>query len=418
MKLKVKKSYTFRILFYIELYSILVLSGSAFISVQEHDFIRPYLNLLINLIALFFLAASLRCFRKYCSHLFGILGVLIFYTIIQGLNYTPSALDLAEDMLSFFLFVTMIIGLERMRVDYEKAIYKVIYIISFLSLVMYIAVVILNINIPYTEFGQSEEIYYRSYLMLYSWTHRYVRPWNSFNRITSMFWEPGVYAIYLNYALYYLLYRKSYEKKDKLAIAIICINVLLTVSTSGWILTLILLAFRLINNTRYRKIAYIPMVMIVIPIIVQVLSLKQSSNAVSYSLRTTDLIEGLRLFVNNPILGVGYENVGAYSAAQNMSRGNSNGLINWLYQNGLAGTIIMVIPFIMVYKKLQMKSDIRTFNFFVITYLICNLTEPLITRPFNRLILSIVLFKAISSGRKGYGKLKKQTNINDCTKVL
>lgn len=145
---------------------------------------------------------------------------------------------------------------------------------------------------------------------------------NAFFRNYGLFWEPGAYQIFLNFALIFEMFFA--DKMNKNRICIYIITIITTFSTTGYIaLIIILLAYAI----RYKKIKH--KVFILLPIIIFIITIlftkimpqkyinlvfdkltgvfsEEASLKYTTKTRINAIIYPLKEFLNSPILGVGY----------------------------------------------------------------------------------------------------------------
>lgn len=127
------------------------------------------------------------------------------------------------------------------------------------------------------------------------------------------FWEPGLYQIYLNFALYYELFRKKTNRKT--AGFLIC-AVLTTTSTTGIFLLIIILTGWLFSRCgkKMRKILAVPLGLGGLGMILFVWIEKTTYSAGNVSARLSDLLILLEKIAAHPITGNGMGNQGAFNA--------------------------------------------------------------------------------------------------------
>ena len=234
---------------------------------------------------------------------------------------------------------------------------------------------------------------YRS--ILYIFTYHVMRDDPSLlPRPDGFFWEPGVFQLYLNLYLYLCLF--VFKNKWQTIIAVIA--TLTTQSTTGVVICLILISYYItieyINKgtlaSRIRK-TFVG-IAILIPFIILTSGnvedklygdMKGSSWAREY-----DLITGINVIINNPIIGIGFD-YGQYyklsrtlgyqdTALDNSStidRGNSNGIIFLFYSVGIPLGLVFLIGLV---NQKFFKHKLLISLIFIISCL----SESLIFTPF------------------------------------
>ena len=80
-------------------------------------------------------------------------------------------------------------------------------------------------------------------------------------------------------------------------------------------------------------------------------------------------------------MGTGIFNIAEFEQLQNLSRGNSNGFMTWLFTTGLVGSAIVIWPFISNLKKQSRGEETYKYLIFITYFVVSNMTEPLYTTP-------------------------------------
>ena len=138
---------------------------------------------------------------------------------------------------------------------------------------------------------------------------------NTFYRIpraTSIFWEPGVYAAYLNILL--LLELFYHEKIDNKYVLLVLVSIALTTSTTGYIvLILILIAYILTRHTdqlRGKILIFILLAILILVITVNEtflyqLTSKVTDNSESFKNRWLSIAGNILVIKEAPLFGLG-----------------------------------------------------------------------------------------------------------------
>ncbi len=191
--------------------------------------------------------------------------------------------------------------------------------------------------------------------------HIIVEDLTSVIRPDGFFFEPGVYQIYLNLYLYLALFRFRQASHAILAL----ISVLLTQSTTGLAIAVLLLGAALINQLangpRRRKLIALVITAFLAPVILnlgydnlndKLFGVGQGSSWA----REYDLFTGLNIIAENPWLGIGFD-VNRYleasgrwgfdntllTATQLAERPTSNGLVQLFYSMGVPLGLVFLI---------------------------------------------------------------------------
>lgn len=343
---------------------------------------------------------------KYWNGTLGICALICIILLLANLINNPlSSFHFGIRVIWFLIIFCLCIFDREKAVESVFIYYKVIILLSFASLIVF---VILSIYpLPYTIISSEDGYSYMKYLRFY-----YVMPneivtfpFISGNRVQCFFWEPGMFAVHLVLALYIELFIKIKQNIFNMFCLFICI--LLTNSTTGIILGVgVVVAHLFLNkklNNYIRTILIIPSLYIAILVIYNVWNEKTAVMFIgsSYGNRMADIVLGVKLFLENILIGVGYNNLESYAYVfQNqygLSRGNSNGLIVWLFSTGLIGAIPVLFPFIkdLVISKRKIYSAI-----FVCIFFLLSMTEPIMTSPVMMFLICSQYFKILSVSKK------------------
>lgn len=375
---------------YLICFLMIYLSGSAAISTNEDASIFRILSISLIGFCLAYDLVYIKSIKSIKCAIF-VLCCGILYLIIECLIYRETILGLVLRLLFVVVFV-MVLCSDRVDVErFFQCVYRIVISIAVITLIMFLGVNIFKINIPYEYVANgTDPTFYRSYLGFFYTAGTYLRDFPlteiSIYRLQSFFWEPGVYAVYLVYALFYFVYVE--KNKSKFHIAVLLLSIALTFSTTGICIGIALFSIYWFDNIRINKLSkifmFIPIVLVVAVAIMIVWTTKrvESSHVTgSYYLRRQDLIEGLRLMLQKPLLGWGYKNYYVFEIAQNLGRGCSNGLVTLGYTMGIVGLGIVLFPFFSsVYlsvKRIRLRELV-----FLIVFVLTNMTEPLILMPF------------------------------------
>ena len=220
----------------------------------------------------------------------------------------------------------------------------------------------------------------------YSWGRgHYVNPLYSFtkdNRNYGIFYEPGVYQIVLNTALYLLLFARDQftlsRRVYNLALVILIVTVFTSGSTTGYLnLAFILIGVLLMKGKSkiQKRVALICGMFIVVAafdyiingdnslvniyILDKIFETRITSSVINYNTSG-----GARLYIvelalealkSNPFFGLGANYVSeAVNAKFSLGFGTGNGFCSMIASKGLVTTIITIVPFLyMAYKNLN-----------------------------------------------------------------
>lgn len=233
-------------------------------------------------------------------------------------------------------------------------------------------------------FSVSPEI--GSYHLLYTFFGRSEK-YLGIHRSQGLFWEPGVYQMYLNIALHYFLF---YGRKKWAVPAIV--GILLTLSTTGVVLAGLQIAYYTIFNDLplRRRLA---MFIIVIPLIASygMFAFTLTNDKISgsregsYLARSFDTQNGVAVALAHPF-GIGFNNQKYQElAAGNVfgvdtkiqtDRGQTNGIVMLIYSTGWLWAVVLL--YLTYRQRIMMRHKFLLFSVLFGSLL----TEPLFFSPF------------------------------------
>lgn len=411
MKIKFKVPRLFKVVLYTEAFLIVYLSGCVPVSINLYPKVNNIFSLLMITIALSVGIKILKLHNE-CKRILIYFLCLFVYFFICILNFSETYLSLAIRLIWFLVFIIFTRYTQYNNIDFYKMIYNVIIFLSGISLVAFFLINIMKIEIPYQivymDKSISYSLRYYNYFGLY-----YVNPTSIVNifgrniiKLNAIFWEPGVYAIFLNIALYYHIYCLS--EKKKFPFILLIISIICTMSTTGLCVCVCLLTLNFLrkrNIQSVRKLFLAPCFATAIYIISIFLQYKKNSTNYtmgSYSLRIQDLFLGLKLWKSNILLGTGFNNTEVYTQLQGLGRGNSNGLVTWCFTMGVLGVILIVFPFVKNIIQTHERRVREQQIVYGIMLIILNMTEPMYTLPIMYFILANAYASNFRESKKSY----------------
>lgn len=308
--------------------------------------------------------------------------IIAHYILMNGIEN----IQIVVQILVLFLVSTTYTFLEPEK-NYQRIRYFVQAIIftSIISTILYLFIV-LGISIPYTGTTLGTNTIW--YLENFTFDGR-----GFFGiRNAGIFWEPGMYQIYLNFAIIYLLYSGTewHKKLKKYLIAYLVIAIGTTYSTSGYVLCAALIVYYILA---YRKVNLKKIVLIILGVILAIyaapLILNNINNKLSvgnsFNYRYNDIYIGVKLILKHPIWGYGINSDMYYqyhSISTGVLRGNSNGIMNILIYFGFIGLPIYFYCFtktINIFKDVLSKESRGAIWIWLIVS-VCS--EPIVLHPF------------------------------------
>ncbi len=277
---------------------IIFLSG-AVMYINNND---PFL--ILSLVLSLFFLLKIGKLEKNFVLFFCLLGLLIILTCI----FNTDTLKFAT---YFGFLIRLIYSMSFVLLfsfeDFMNSYLKVMAFLASSSLVFYFVGLFsfdslnnLNLNII-TDYSS---YYGNAYLYVY----RYPYYRTSLLRNTSIFWEPGAYQAFLNLAIIFELKRK---KPNSFRMAIFIVSLITTFSTTGYITFLLITLksfFEKSNNSKKTFLILLITLIFILTIFSEVIINKLSTDNLSFSRRILDAKIDLKIFFENPLLGVGYNN--------------------------------------------------------------------------------------------------------------
>lgn len=286
---------------------------------------------------------------QFSDMIFIIWSLLFIFTVIQRLKG-----GFGE---GFGLFSAMIYGAyisRRFEIGKVKTVFiKAIIVITAFSLVGYI------INNYFVSLNSLLPKYTNSNNVTFAFGLVYNYILNEPIRNCGAFWEPGIFASWIEFALVLILFDKE-NKTKKIGIIILILGVLSTYSAAGYLVLLILLALYLMNisdkikNGRTRVISRLCIILasIVICFVLYPLLVQNFENdyylgslfgeSFWQSSRIYSIVQNWELFIQNPLIGFGQ----SYVEGHIVNVGNTASSVFMLASYGILGafyTIALVI---------------------------------------------------------------------------
>lgn len=339
--------------------------------------------------------------------------IMCFFLIIEAFKYPESISSLLIRFLWFYGFLGYCYYCKKKNMHIMRIFSEIVVALASLALILWFLISICGLyNLGFTATKLSYSVTYYIWHGLFGYTPFYSINIMGFKayRMQGMFWEPGVYQLYLNLAIYHFLFERN-AKNDIKKLIILYINLFLTLSTTGMCIGILLLGVYITNLPKFRKSKKLLIVISTVNIsiacgyVIFVKAMESVQNAAvggigSMATRFSDLIIGFRLFFENFFIGAGYGNEKLFELSQGWGRGSSNGLIYWMYMMGIIGLVIVIFPFIRNIRKSKDKVTKRKRILLFIIFILCNLSEPLYYAPLNWFWVASEYIKLIMSFSK------------------
>lgn len=166
--------------------------------------------------------------KRVNNFLFVFLMVFIAVILISGLvNHNINNINSSIKMIVILTFSFLYCSIYSVESS-VRAFLNIMYVLALTSLILYFSVNVLNISIPSIQVLNSNNIAY-NYLVIYSYFDGFMQFRNN-----SVFWEPGIYASFIIFSLYLEMY--FYDSKRLCRVFILCISLITTLSSAGFVL--------------------------------------------------------------------------------------------------------------------------------------------------------------------------------------
>lgn len=376
-----------RVILHIVALVLIYISGAAITSIDAGAHIGLILNFVIYVFGLYCIVKQFGNF-KMDTKMLALLCVTIVFGTICGINYVPSVVKVIKRLALFIIFFMIAKYIEKKRIPFEKYLYDVVLCLAYIALIFFLAINIFHLDLPHEVLAHGTNTIdtYNNYLYIFFTGSNYFTGnilGIQFYRLQGIFWEPGVFAIYLNLALFYYFF--CIENKKKVHMVILLIDIFFTVSTTGLCVAAVLAGAYMIDRIygiQSKIVVFVP-IAILVAFTVAVIWLEKkniSDNAwSSYALRTNDLINSLKIWKSHFLFGTGFNNTEMFQGTIE-NRGNSNGLLTWCYTTGFIGTVAIFYP--MIGNIIRYKGKRIMYLLFLGTFIAVNMTEPLINSYF------------------------------------
>ena len=386
MKVNINKRIIRYIVLYITAFFMVYESGSlpSIISINDLWLDKMLLFIPIGIIAL----SALKTKANWTS-LFIWTMIFMIFIILNSVVCIDTTTNLIYRLLIFLSIYLCVLYTELRNINFETIICHIIVFFAFTSAIIYLCVYILKVPIPHSFFylGKNGLRYFSYGGIYYDQGYSNIQFGMNLNRMTGPFWEPGVYQIFLNYALYRYV---VIEKSNKFVIALLLFDIFFTMSASGWLCAIVIIVIGIAKSPKFTnksKIFIFIFLSLFGGIATKfVLFSKFSetfSNKSSAYIRMNDFLLGLKIFIENPILGIGFNNTEPFIDTGIL--GSSNGFMTIAYTTGIVGMVFVLLPFI--YNIIKRKKERYKSVLYFIMIVFFNFSEPVYYFPFMMYIL-------------------------------
>lgn len=317
---------------------------------------------------------------------FGVMVSLTILFLLSGIINNQPGLIIIKNL---FSLVTLWLFIIYYRFeDVLKAFYKVVYFIAVISIPMYLLSVLgpsfLN---SFTAIGTNGRIYYNYILFDHI---------VGYNRNCGLFWEPGAFSSFLCLAI--LIWVTQVDNSIDVGyrrILVLLLALITTFSTTGYLcfaLILILYLFLKKRNKTEKIIVFtliLAAVIFVLPTyytsvfginsqtfgkIYNFLQYRDDYIAGTFtssvSVRLFSITKAFEVFLNNPILGVGHNNL--VELTQKFTLGSITcTFINWFAINGFLYGLLMILGYVKLSRQINARAIVKILVLIILLINIC-----------------------------------------------
>lgn len=339
---------------------------------------------------------SLKVSKNNFGRLIALLAILVCNI---ALTSTPFLImnNLPTYLLLIGLFcVSEVIGLE----EYNHTYINIMCFLAATSLLFWFLSQFDIVIGSFTISADNNVDYWMNPFYIYRWASRGVQFYGINPRNQGIFWEPGAFQGYLNWALLLLLNKYNLKKKQiRIKAIVLMLTIASTQSTTGYFVFALVLTMSYLNHVQEKGlkihtliVLFAGLVLIFLVLNSNVVQMKFSDSSTGYEsflTRLNDNINGIKIALISPVFGLGYSTPRYFDLlAQYGIVANSSGILCALQEFGLFfGSF-----YLLCYIKGQWKS-VRfkhwSLVIFIIAMLILNSGEVFITRA----IFLIYLFR-------------------------
>ncbi len=383
-------------------------------SYYSKNLVRESVNTFLSAVVICIICLAYK--RKVRTNNYAILIVILlivlgsFSSLLAGDSIT-AIISPAIDWLLAFLFVSVVDF-----ADFKNAYVKVITFTCLLSIIA---------ELLYYGFPSALSIF----PTLQNTAGNYVRnlwfvvvPTFGTYRLQGFAWEPGVFQFLINVAIFFVLSANKWDKKNVFALAILIVSLVLTLSTTGYIVGAVV--FLLFGLRKYEEkktdlkivfkllvscVALFAAVVVLFNVLPDTIGGStfgfsklesffkggsSSDHIDSASVRYDSIYYPLVAFISNPVFGVGYTGLNNLSVYMHHNMTTCTPVNYFAIYGALYGAIIMVL-FYGVCSKLSKKFIKRVLYF--VGFLIAVSSEQFVNYLFLDIIICFGIYQGVES---------------------
>lgn len=374
-----------------------ILASGSVIGFVLHNIFVDICICLLELGYIIFLSKNIIISRKYKFLIF----FLFLFIWSQFIAYSGSVIYALRFLLLTIISTSFFNAIYLDKINIFQYFEHIVRALTIINLVLYILCSLLKIISPLNIVSNDLLAYYTNYYYLY-----FEIPFAVVNigpvtiqRNTGIFWEPGVWQLYVNIAL--LIYLLKNEKKKIYVILLYSAAIVTTFSTTGLILYMgIILYMELVYKKSLLKKTFAAILGAgAFFVSVQLLISKIDNYTASFVYRMSDFYNSFKVLRQSFLVGCGLNNDKLFMIYSE-GRGNTNGVLAWLCYTGIIGAVIILFPLLKNWIAIRKKDERFFFFFVIILLLIINMSEPIFTFAFNIAVISL-LYSEILPFRNG-----------------
>lgn len=379
------------IIFYIYIYfvcSLIIITSGTIINI-----INPVYTPLLVIIGIPLIPNLIMIKNFKYIYIFTVVSILI-----QLVVYFSGYIALQSYFIRIIVILAFLNYCRIKNVDFFKITRQILTILVLTTSIFYVLVEIMQLNIPYSIVKDENLLSYRNYFnVYYSLNFSPITLYGIvFGRITSIFWEPGLYAVFLNFIIIQILFlEKKFSKLNLIVVLISSAQILITASITG----VIFLTFSILmkSYSREKKLNFFVYFMqnIVSTVFIFLFMInfyylfieKINAEVTSYFTRLNDLINPIKLFIEKPLFGWGFANDKVYLSR--FDRITSNSISSIIYQTGLYGVIVYLMIIKSSFNHIKRKYNNLTSLILISFILIFSMSQPIFTHNFMLMLIFV-----------------------------
>ncbi len=284
-----------------------------------------------------------------------------YLIVVCNYQYMGFITGCAIPVILYYLYFSLGVNARRVA-DALFCFENIILVIAAVSLLFYIFGTLLHVISPSAYYSSTRigwaDFDYASYYGVYFEGQRTFFFGRTLVRNIGFFVEAPIFAYVLASALYIELFFR--DKLRKSAFCILTLTIITTFSTTALSISVILVFVYYYNNHMNKSFLklFVPIVLIIVMYVASKIVLdKVSVGNDSGSVRTDDVIACLKAFADNPLTGIGYNNmrgIDPYRGGfrQNGLAGMSSGIPFVFASGGIVHGLIYVLPALIAIKRM------------------------------------------------------------------